>query len=127
MAYTPTDWQTGDVVTADKLNKLEIGVARGNGIISGAFNPETDEVIINKSFDDLTDMVADGTLPFLAVESDDDGLVLAPLLLLKYVDSSYMAAFGNKLQMVTFASSSSDTPMSASPETTPDPDDEIVK
>ena len=127
MAYTPTDWQTGDVVTADKLNKIEAGVARGNGIVSGAFNPETDEVTINKSFDDLTDMVADGTLPFLAVESDDDGLVLAPLLLLKYVDSSYMAAFGNKLQMVTFASSSSDTPMSTSPETTPDPDDEIVK
>jgi hypothetical protein len=27
MAYTPTNWQTGDVVTAEKLNKLEGGVA----------------------------------------------------------------------------------------------------
>lgn len=27
MSYTPTAWQTGDVVTAEKLNKLEGGVA----------------------------------------------------------------------------------------------------
>lgn len=27
MAYTPTNWQTGDVVTAERLNKLEGGVA----------------------------------------------------------------------------------------------------
>ena len=27
MAYTPTVWSNGDVITADKLNKLENGVA----------------------------------------------------------------------------------------------------
>lgn len=27
MAYTPTVWANGDVITADKLNKLENGVA----------------------------------------------------------------------------------------------------
>ena len=26
MAYTPTVWANGDVITADKLNKLENGV-----------------------------------------------------------------------------------------------------
>ena len=26
MAYTPTQWNTGDVITADKMNKLERGV-----------------------------------------------------------------------------------------------------
>lgn len=26
MAYTPTQWHTGDVITAEKLNKLEQGV-----------------------------------------------------------------------------------------------------
>lgn len=26
MSYTPTNWQTGDVITAEKLNKLEGGV-----------------------------------------------------------------------------------------------------
>lgn len=26
MAYTPTEWKNGDIITADKLNKLEQGV-----------------------------------------------------------------------------------------------------
>lgn len=26
MAYTPTDWKDGDVITKEKLNKLEAGV-----------------------------------------------------------------------------------------------------
>lgn len=26
MAYTPTEWNTGDLITAEKLNKLEQGV-----------------------------------------------------------------------------------------------------
>lgn len=27
MSYTPTNWQTGDTVTAEKLNKMESGIA----------------------------------------------------------------------------------------------------
>lgn len=26
MAYTPTTWNTGDVITAEKLNKIETGI-----------------------------------------------------------------------------------------------------
>lgn len=32
MSYTPTVWNTGDTITAEKLNKLENGVASGGGI-----------------------------------------------------------------------------------------------
>lgn len=31
MSYEPTNWQTGDVVTSQKLNKLEQGVADAGG------------------------------------------------------------------------------------------------
>jgi hypothetical protein len=31
MSYTPTTWQTGDTITAEKLNKLENGVANAGG------------------------------------------------------------------------------------------------
>ena len=118
MAYTPTDWQTGDVVTADKLNKLEIGVARGNGIISGTTNSETDETTINETFDELTDMVANGTLPFLALEVNN-GMILAPLQHLMYANSYYIAAFREPNEVITLVSSRSDLPMSTTP------DDEI--
>lgn len=26
MAYESTNWQTGDIVTADKLNNMEVGI-----------------------------------------------------------------------------------------------------
>lgn len=29
MSYSPTEWENGDVITAEKLNKLEGGVAKG--------------------------------------------------------------------------------------------------
>ena len=36
MSYTPTTWATGDVITAEKLNKLEGGVANaGSGTSAG--------------------------------------------------------------------------------------------
>ena len=34
MAYTPTEWETGDTVTAGKLNKLEGGVAAAYPLVA---------------------------------------------------------------------------------------------
>ena len=31
MSYTPTTWQTGDTITATKLNKIENGIANAGG------------------------------------------------------------------------------------------------
>ena len=31
MAYTPTTWNNGDIITAEKLNKIENGVAQAGG------------------------------------------------------------------------------------------------
>ena len=33
MSYTPTVWQNGDVITAEKLNKLENGVAGAGNLV----------------------------------------------------------------------------------------------
>lgn len=30
MSYTPTEWQTGDTITAEKLNKMENGIQNAN-------------------------------------------------------------------------------------------------
>lgn len=32
MAYEPTEWKNGDIITAEKLNKIENGIAN-NGIL----------------------------------------------------------------------------------------------
>lgn len=31
MAYTPTNWKDGDIISAEKMNKLEQGVAESGG------------------------------------------------------------------------------------------------
>lgn len=37
MSYTPTYWRTGDVITADKLNNIESGIAELSLLTGGAF------------------------------------------------------------------------------------------
>lgn len=41
MSYTPTEWKTGDVITAEKLNNME------SGIVSGQNNVEFVKIIDN--------------------------------------------------------------------------------
>lgn len=55
MSYEPTVWKTGDIVSSEKLNKLEEGVA-GAGSGSGP-----NVVRVNISFDE-TDIAADLTV-----------------------------------------------------------------
>lgn len=46
MAYTPTTWSDGDVITAEKLNKLEQGVKNeqvGPAGPAGAVGPKGDK------------------------------------------------------------------------------------
>ena len=33
MSYTPTEWNSGDVITAEKLNKIENGVENSNAVL----------------------------------------------------------------------------------------------
>ena len=46
MSYTPTEWHDGDVVTAEKLNKLENGVVQSGCLVTNLSVEEGDNVII---------------------------------------------------------------------------------
>lgn len=43
MAYTPTEWKTGDVITAEKMNKLEQGVQNEQVGPQGPAGPTMEE------------------------------------------------------------------------------------
>ena len=64
MAYTPTEWQTGDVVTAEKLNKIESGIEGAGGvlIIEPTITHEGDATIfnLNASFNDIKNALLSG-------------------------------------------------------------------
>ena len=81
MAYTPTQWVTGDTVTATKLNKLEQGVANAGG---GGYDAEVhiyhdnnpahnDEITIESgTFSALASKIKDGITPTILVKVFDD-------------------------------------------------------
>lgn len=44
MAYTPTEWTTGDIITAEKLNKIEQGIAN-NSIFDIGWDEDADHSV----------------------------------------------------------------------------------
>lgn len=47
MSYTPTNWQTGDVITAEKLNNMEAGIGDlDEGKIDKPSNPSSGAFLV---------------------------------------------------------------------------------
>lgn len=64
MNYNPTNWQNGDIITAERLNKLENGVAESS-IDSGSFDvglqvDEHDMPYVSKDIEELIEAYNDG-------------------------------------------------------------------
>lgn len=76
MAYTPTEWKTGDVITADKLNNMEGGIVET--IVPVTVNAEMDVVngnaITVKDFDyaysEVIGLIESGKRPVFFVNLD---------------------------------------------------------
>ena len=58
MSYTPTNWSTGDTITASALNKIEQGIAGGGG---GAVIIEDNGTQLNKTFAEIYELIHSGT------------------------------------------------------------------
>lgn len=54
MAYTPTEWETGDVITAEKLNKAEEGIADA-GPYMIPIVVDGNDLVLQASYDDLVE------------------------------------------------------------------------
>ena len=111
MAYTPTEWQTGDVVTAEKLNKIEGAIEECSsnifsvsGLVEASMDPETNIVTLNKSFSDLFAIIQARVVPFLVV-FEDSGVYCGNLGALIHRDDMYGAQFAVPPNIMTFVSS----------------------
>ena len=71
MAYTPTEWQTGDVVTAEKLNKLENGIMSGAVYIPVTYDVENNTYSIPTSYNDVIGMIENGQCVFSIIDRND--------------------------------------------------------
>ena len=75
MAYTPTVWVTGDVITASKLNKAENGIAANSNIVYVAKAEVTGgvPVITQGDFDDACAVIEAGGIVALALTVEGVG------------------------------------------------------
>ncbi len=67
--YIKTEWNTGDVITAEKLNHIEDGIANNSKIYVTA-EPGTNKIAKDLTEDDLLNMVInfpDGIFPVCSV------------------------------------------------------------
>jgi hypothetical protein len=65
MAYTPTEWKTGDVITAPKLNNIEQGIVNAPGIAVFEFEAIWDDnnrVVTDVTVQDVIDAYSAGKL-----------------------------------------------------------------
>ena len=105
MSYTPTEWSTGDTITAALLNKMENGIAAGGGGGGGIVTYDTSTGYIDKSYNDLLAMFQAGTLPVCLTDFEDNPDIdyfFGICTHLRYMDGTYTAFF------VSFAPSGQD-------------------
>lgn len=77
MAYTPTNWKTGDVVTAEKMNKLEQGVAQGGGgcmrvSVTRVGDGDSGTMTLDKTYAEMVDAIESGTFVYGLIPIDPD-------------------------------------------------------
>ena len=74
MSYTPTEWNSGDVITAEKLNKIENGIA-GSGtnsdsspiIVEAIWNYTGGYSTLNKTWKEINDSFAEGNVIYINI------------------------------------------------------------
>ena len=69
MAYEKTTWQTGDIVTAQKLNNIENGIFDSNVI----FLSEDSNHVLDKTWQEINDALALGKIIMLVDEEHLSG------------------------------------------------------
>lgn len=105
MSYEPTNWQTGDVVTSQKLNKLEQGVADagGGGVLVVSIIWEDTICTMNKTWQEIWD--AAPSVLFMDASEEDKTVYM---LYEQYVDQGvYLLDIGAGTRTISFQTASS--------------------
>lgn len=73
MTYIPTNWQTGDIITAEKLNKAEQGIAAATTIVCQVeFSEDHSSATIDTAYSVIkADFLAGKNIIFQAIDTDN--------------------------------------------------------
>lgn len=73
MSYTPTNWQSGDIITSAKLNKMEQGIANGGGVllVTASQDNISGGLICDKTGDEVKTAFLNGLNVILYLQEED--------------------------------------------------------
>lgn len=81
MSYVPTNWQTGDTITAEKLNNEESGIVSANPFI---ITVNTSDMVqyqgmdcfgTDTNYDELVNALKSGRLAYVKYLSEEEGML----------------------------------------------------
>lgn len=74
--YVKTVWQTGDVITAEKLNNIEGGIENAYPF----YIQYAEEFTLDKTYGDILEAVQNGMLPFV-ISPGENGFTIEPIVI----------------------------------------------
>lgn len=116
MAYIPTEWATGDVITAEKLNKAEEGIAAANPYII-PITWEGSVATLAASYNDIKAHKASIVVAQEEVTGDSESITDYYLGVCYVESGKYYATFigfeagGQALAVMEFEASADDAPL----------------
>ena len=94
MSYEKQTWQTGDVITDDKLNHMEDGIAGAGGeplLVHESYDEETGIYLLDKTWKEIKDAyISTGCL---LVEQGDNKLIYYTPYSVRHEGSQYEVTF----------------------------------
>lgn len=70
MSYNKTTWTNGDVITAEKLNHMEDGIASGGSggvlVVSTVYDDDSGKTYLNKTFEEVKNFMLSGGMIWLS-------------------------------------------------------------
>ena len=79
MSYTKQTWNTGDIITAQKLNHMEDGIVQGGGgslLVKFTFDPDNETYTCNKTFAEVYAAVQAETYVYAHEDQNEKYLAL---------------------------------------------------
>lgn len=100
MGYIPTEWQTGDIITAAKLNKAEEGIEAAYPYTI-VFNKSGDEITCSETWEDLRVIIYRDHRAIFAYIDDELSSRIEALYLDEFVDDIPEESQDGRVDFVT--------------------------
>lgn len=109
MSYEKQTWNTGDVITATKLNHIEDGIfsGGGTGLINILYDETEQNYYLDKTYNEIVSMVNSGLLPWFKITTES--CVDFEYLIRYEIDQSVVDAYRVCTYSFTFSNSSPDS------------------